>query len=311
MRAGWAALASASAFAIAGCAGSDQIATMDGNSSTSADPASRQGESAEALAQCLRDVGIAASTVDWENGQKQLQLDLDEPYLVGFPDGSTMRSPSSSQIDDGPEAALMESMEKLSVEYANEPLRPYLMISGVDRSDVFDACIKQGGYTDPEYSMTPTQELDAKREVIDATAGWIECARGNGYPAMDDIPAPKADHWRTTPMALLPAHVTETDIRALIDACPTFDLAAAMARDKALAELDANATEDDVKALNKKYPEPVTPFIGFDLPGFDGGRSPAGSEPDQATRDRMAALTALLYEVSDTYFASRDGSPSG
>ncbi|MDR1440930.1 MAG: hypothetical protein LBJ02_00805 [Bifidobacteriaceae bacterium] len=298
---------------LAGCSAKDGVASIDGSSPAPSGP--RQAERAENFAACLTKAGLAAQALDLGDGQKQLQIDVDDPYLLGLADGSSWSFPGTANQTDAAGRAAIAGMEELAAPYLTDDAAraarsedgsvPYLIVGALDRTEDLAKCLEQTGYESPQLDHSPERELEMKREVVDATIGWVECARQNGFPDMADPAAPRADNFQTLPTAVLPADVTEAEVRALAASCPTLDIAAAKARDDALAALPENASEADYAAVDRDHPDQSTPNVGFDVPGMNGDHS-GRVEVAPETLAHYESLWAILNEASDAYFEGKN-----
>ncbi|MDR3360615.1 MAG: hypothetical protein LBO20_08230 [Bifidobacteriaceae bacterium] len=186
---------------------------------------------------------------------------------------------------------------------------PYLIVGEDDHSELFATCLEESGYTQPEYKIDPAEEIKEKQASLEATNKWIGCARENGYPDMADPAPPKADEYQTQPMAILPADITEADLRALLKACPNFDVEDHKAADLETIEVlkkDPNMSDSETmkfyEELAKKHPGSIDPQIGFDAPGFNGNMGGAAGMPEDAEFERLSKLQEVLYEAMSAYY---------
>ncbi|MDR2380619.1 MAG: hypothetical protein LBE08_05500 [Bifidobacteriaceae bacterium] len=214
---------------------------------------------------------------------------------------------------DEPEESVTEPPvdESLEIEEGIPTTPPYLIVGDQDYTEDFVACLEETGFTTPEYTVDPNEELRMKRLYLEPTTEWIRCARENGYPNIKDPDPPKADEYQTQPTAVLPADITEGELRALLEVCPNFDPVDLAAFDKEAATIqdqDLSYEEylDLFEELYKKYPGALTPDIGFDAPGYNGDWTNTDTEAlSDAEAERLRKLTDVLYEQQNAYYESQ------
>jgi hypothetical protein len=220
-------------------------------------------------------------------------------------------STAATAPEESPEPGDAEETGEPEEEFEQPP--PYLIVGDTDHTEAYVKCLKTTGFTQPEYKPDPKEELKEKQRTLEATTDWLTCARENGYPNLKDPPAPKADEYQTQPMALLPADITEAELRALLATCPNFD-----AEDMAAGAKEAeNLFTDDMgytesmklyDELIEKYPGMIQPSLGFDAPGFNGDWSTVTEEtmegPDY---ERLSKLQMVLQEPIDEFYNTQYG----
>jgi hypothetical protein len=243
------------------------------------------GATAEAMRDCLADAGLNAVMVGRQDKRYEVEIrdayDADDVVWIDF-DSGIIAMPAERPIWL-PQAQL-DTLLNLDAP------SPALLVSGADYTEAYVECRSRTGYKIPERESDPRQEATNKLGMAQATNDWIACARKNGLPGMADVPPPKVDGWLTLPMALLPTDIAESELRALLDKCPAFDLEKQLEWDKA-AETDTAI-------------EPLFfPNIGFDADGFNGDSSrPAAGDGI----DRLRRLLALVDEAQLAYWDSLD-----
>jgi hypothetical protein len=184
----------------------------------------------------------------------------------------------------------------------------YLIVGDRDHTEAFVGCLDSTGYTEPEYKQDPKEELREKQRTLEATTAWIKCARENGQPDLKDPPAPVADEWQTNPTALLPADISEAELRALLAVCPNFDEEQTVAHDEEWEkeyreDMSMAEVNDLVDKLAAKYPLTWSPSIGFDVPGYRNSADWEGYEElSDADRERLDALQQVMQEASQAYY---------
>jgi hypothetical protein len=114
------------------------------------------------------------------------------------------------------------------------PAKALLIVDGVDHSDIYAACLDESEYDEnavyAAVDYSPMAELEPLYQLmIDASNEWAKCARENGFPTTKDAVMPKGEG---QPMALLPASITEVELRELLAVCPNFDPAIVEANEK-------------------------------------------------------------------------------
>jgi hypothetical protein len=253
---------------------------------------------AQAMYDCARTAGVPVAYQVVDGRPIMVAFAADAKVIAVEADGTGWTSG-----DVSPEEFAAAQREQLRATPAatpqpNAPAR--LLIDGVDYTEAWTACLTASGY-DAAASQaaaatgpTATTTLDL---VVAASNRWAECARANGFPETQDAHLPNGPG--ETPMAVLPAWITDVQLRQLLEACPNFDPAVEAAN----AELWSNVTEEDLAELGYLgYPNgyQAQPVIGFDYPAFDGG-DPAGTEPDPAVFRRLADLQDILNEARSAY----------
>ncbi|MDR2453726.1 MAG: hypothetical protein LBD51_04085 [Bifidobacteriaceae bacterium] len=341
----WFALPLAAALALTACAGGEGVATLGDKPQASQ---RSQAERARDMVKCLQDEGIAATFQEWDAEQADVGFDSGEPYVVSPGDGSAtsgageganteteadwdrvMRpvyemaakydpswldqyggeaAASAAAVEAPAEAEPADEGEIADEGFAEIP--PYLIIGDQDYTEAYTECLESTGFTAPEYKQDPAEELKEKQRTLEATNTWLKCARDNGYPNLADPPAPKADEYQTQPMALLPANITEPELRALLEACPNFnaeDMAAGMDEIEQIDSqfLSYSETMELYEDLMAKYPGMIEPSIGFDAPGFNGDWTAAFEETDSADLERLSKLQEVLSEAANAFYEAR------
>jgi hypothetical protein len=242
-----------------------------------------QAERAEAMAECLRAADIPATTFQQpgQGGQKELELDTGQSYLLWIGSGGMISSGDGADTSEQMEA-VHARQDQLRAKYktGESDYEPHLIIGEADFTEALAKCLEETGYTEPDRIVDPSAELQAKQRTADATATWAECARANGYPSVKDPAPPKADEFKTSPAAVLPGDITDAALLALLERCPPYpreSLEAALA----LAESLGPKPSDEDRAKVWQMAGETTPNIGFDLPGWDGsGAAYEETDPD-------------------------------
>jgi hypothetical protein len=289
------------------------------------------------MAECLTKAGIPAKTQSWDDakGQKQLELETDEPYTMSLADGGGITSAGNDpNITDADWEATSDRLEELAAKHqppqaeldsywaaweeaeknGEDPesipspkYQSYLIIGETDHTEAFSKCLKDSGYTEPVWENDPAEELKQKERTLEATNEWIKCARDNGYPNLEDPAPAKADDWETSPMAILPGDITEGDLRTLLGNCPNFDRATAEKMIDELIKLGPDASEEEQMELAEKYGDWVSPEIGFDLPGANGqpysfeSGDEGESEAEDPAYTKGQTLSAILWEEQNAF----------
>ncbi|MDR1295736.1 MAG: hypothetical protein LBK59_12440, partial [Bifidobacteriaceae bacterium] len=178
-----------------------------------------QVEQAEAAYSCLMDAGFAATIEDMPSGESWVWIESDDATIQVWEDGTNFYWSQGTLTDgDGP-AAQTEAM----VQAAKDSSYGYVVYMGdADRTADFAPCLEESGYEWPGLKwMDPEAQLEARHKSADLANEWAACARANGVPGVLD--AQVTDDPDLFPVALLPAGVTEAQIRHLLDTCPPWD----------------------------------------------------------------------------------------
>ncbi|MDR1824402.1 MAG: hypothetical protein LBR27_03580 [Bifidobacteriaceae bacterium] len=307
-----------------------------------------QKERAEYMARCLTDAGVPAGLDEegWGGDQASLVLEPEEPALLCtaatwgcriftagsyeeqmnadeaeweeawalyedvFDEWNEPRVEAVASADAEDSAAFDAAVTKDDLTSAWAGKASQLLYLGKDYGKEYDQCLAESGYTEPEWQTDPTEELKDKQKTADAGAEWAACARENGFPQVQDPAPPVADEWQTSPMVLLPSSITEEQLRALLQVCPSFDEEANSAADDAYDqawEEHGNDDSFDWGAFYDSLDYPTQPEIGFDTPGYDGNWD-AMEDVDPATQERLEKLNAVLWEAQNAYYEKRYGS---
>jgi hypothetical protein len=185
----------------------------------------------------------------------------------------------------------------VAVELAD--LEPFLQVDGVDHTETWVRCLDSSGYDENavwDSLYDPAVMTAFNQSTVDASNEWAKCARENGHPNVIDAHMPQSD--TENPTALLPASITEDQLRQLLAVCPNFDPAIEEANEKLFEEL-----ADDFFAMPEGYRS--QPNVGFDFPGFDGDYSQdqtSLSPETMATSERLSQLYAVLDEARMEYW---------
>ncbi|MDR1427403.1 MAG: hypothetical protein LBJ08_06565, partial [Bifidobacteriaceae bacterium] len=88
-----------------------------------------------------------------------------------------------------------------------------------DHTATYQHCFEDSSYTPPNTAADPADDLEWNQKVADVTNEWIACAREHGQPDLEDLTATANE----SVQVILPRTTTVAELRALIEACPTFD----------------------------------------------------------------------------------------
>lgn len=198
-----------------------------------------------------------------------------------------------------------EGQDEATLEEAqNKLMAPMLRLEGIDRTEDWVKCLEESGYSDQAvYDTIDTSASSAEyyQYIVEASNEWAACARQNGFPQTIDAVLPSDDY--SYPTALLPADISEVQLRALLEVCPSFDPAVEERNEELWNEMGDN--------YSGEFPEGFKgqPSIGFNYPNFDGTYDPnyvpssSTASPDQvATEERLNKLTDILYEAQMQYW---------
>ncbi|MDR1189654.1 MAG: hypothetical protein LBK95_19745 [Bifidobacteriaceae bacterium] len=289
---------------LAGCAQSDQVASIDRDgASPVVDPIAAQARAADEYVACLTGAGIPVETDPTGDGQTYVFIVPEGDHLMsggGGPTGVSGEEPAWMLEMAAKYDPTLANPEAYSASGAPVPdIEPYLIIGQTDFTEDFRACLETSGYTEPVNYPDPEAEVAAKQSYLQATLDWIDCARSNGYPNIDDPLPVKADEWQTEPMAVLDADMSQQALRELLAVCPNFDEAAQADQDQAVYALGAGPDEEDLAKAMDEHPY-SQPNIGFDLPGLDGDARP-GKPTDPPEDHGVYALFEILREARAAY----------
>jgi hypothetical protein len=253
---------------------------------------SPQRRGAEAYYDCLIAAGLPATLEPIDNGDAFVAWEeTGHDVLVSTPLDGGMSLPGKSDPDD-------PAFEDMANEFWNSVAADNtyaLMIDGVDHSDTLESCYTESGYVAPGSVMDPGEELKAKQAFADATNTWIECARDNGFPNMQDVTA-EVDNWATSPDAVIPLATPSEVLRAALEACPNFD------PEKATRE---NAPDFDWE--NEHVPDPS--IIIEPPPEWSDASINTMSPEVEESADVLHynELSEILYEKSNEFWESLEG----
>jgi len=295
-----AALALAAVVTLAGCTAGDPALPRLGDITPSASPGA---DDLVAVAQrfhdCLTDADLPATYEKDEAGRPTRVAFDDSAAVVGVDrDGATFFSAALDQTE-------------FSQFFADHDVtKPALQVNGIDQTATWTACLDQSGYSlratfDTRSNDVYTQEM--WRHVVDSSNQWAACARQHGLPETKDAVLPT--DYRSTPMALLPASITEPQLRQLLLDCPNFDAE----QEKKNEELQARATGSDPAAASIPDGVVLAPVIGFDYPGFRGNFNEVSfglaRSPDP-TAARLTDLAAILTQAAADYYMAQGATPA-
>jgi hypothetical protein len=275
---------------VANCSGGDrQVASLDGG--TNGGPTGQtQAATAQAMRDCLNAAGVPAVTVQLDEEHASIDFESDGVYQLQGPTGTVRSGPGKREVT----VEEWERGETKRAEHEREytapdgTVSPFLFIGDEDFTLAWVTCLDRTGYSEPDPAADPGDELRQKQLWAAVSAEWAQCARDNGVLAAKDPEAPVADNYETIPTAVLPSTIQPDELRALLRVCPNFD------PDGGLETVEGEAYVSG---------EAIDPFIGFDLPGYDGSRPPNTGVVDEATASRIAELQAILNESLAEFYA--------
>jgi hypothetical protein len=183
-------------------------------------PPSDQGLRAEAFYSCLLEAGLPATInrLEW-TGDAEVDFEREgHDTMLVIPRQSGFLWAGKSGGEDG---QFDPAEQALWQQHVDDPSY-FLVIDGVDHSDVLESCLQDSGYVDPGHDTDPAEELADKQPIAEATNTWIACAREHGMPDLED-PTVQADNYATYPAAVIPLSTTAQELRALLEVCPNFD----------------------------------------------------------------------------------------
>jgi hypothetical protein len=259
--------------------------------------AKTQVERAEAAYSCLTDAGFPAIIEDMPTGESWVWIESDDTVIQVWEDGNNFFwSQGTWPLAEGPEAqdeyrAHMEAMTRA----AKDSSFGYVVYVGdADRTADFGPCLAESGYEWPGLQWRdPEVQLAARRESAELANEWAACARANGVPGVLD--AQVSEDLDLFPVALLPAGVTEAQIRGLLDACPPWDKEI----EEANQEANLAGRTEDLRGQ---------PSIGFDIEGYREQDEPGPSPED---KEIYQPLYDLLWSVRSSYYAAQPDADLG
>ncbi|MDR2565760.1 MAG: hypothetical protein LBC97_06810 [Bifidobacteriaceae bacterium] len=294
--------------ALAACSDRGNVPTLnqDGRAvapRTQAEEIADQARGAEELLDCLAAAEIPAATESWYgDGQLHVVIDVKNDYILSWGQMPEFSEPLSDALlamaeKYDPHAAMIREISAGGSPPAVEDVEvaPYLIIGARDHTEDLRQCLQSSGYTEPIDYPDPADEIAAKQATLSATLSWIECARANGYPNMEDPEPVQADDWQTEPRAVLPATITEGAMRALVEACPIVDEQAWVAHYQALIDLGQAPSAEQFREVEIQYPL-NQPNIGFDVPGADGRYRPGARTGDPFPDSVVRAFQVIQAE---------------
>jgi hypothetical protein len=264
----------AAASLVACGAADDEVATLSGSLGPSVD--SRQAGSAAEMVDCLVAKGVPAVLTPWPDGQAELDFASGESWwLCQEQDGMCYGGGGDGQSAEEARAAA-KTIERFEEKYRDDLGVGYLLTEFADYTEEYRACTAMIDYIPPTVPSDPGQELDFKLAQAEAGNLWIACARDNGHPNLPDVAVPKADNYATWATVRLPMTITPGELEILLGDCPITD-----------------------------YGTEQWPYIGFDLPGWDG------LEPYRYVRDLTAEEQAKLDPLLDVLSPHIPSAPPG
>ena len=287
-----AALSAAICFALASCSGpNSDVATLHGKGASS-NPQT-QIEQARAMVKCLEEAGVQAELSEGGGDQADVSLAVNDSSQYSFDGeswGTTYAATETSAEEDWQaKEAVWDQMRQPYQDADGSVKQPFLFIGEEDHTEAFVKCIDQTGFTPPQYQADPAEELKQKQIVAKANAEWTECARGNGLPGIKDPDPPKVDNWETYPTVVLPSTITEAQLRALLEACPSFDRKAQEEYDK---QFESPGNDP------AKIPDPpAQPQISIDYPPDLNWEN-----TDDPVLKRLTALEEILHAEQMDYW---------
>jgi hypothetical protein len=290
---------------VGGCASEvPDVASISGQSNVAAVDNARQRATAESMAQCLVNGSVDAVTRELEDGPRQLMVlpANDGPlWQLCWGDGCTLGGGQDLPAEDV-RATVMHFEELGAARDLDNPTPGsirWLIIDGVDRTETWTDCATATGYSRPNYFEDRAIELQRKARIAEAGAEWAACARENGFPNALDPDAPVADNWKTEPSAVLPGAITAEQLRALLAACPAFDVSARAEADLALAQ------NPDLPDAEYWRIAGENPSISFDLPCLDR----SNEDCVDANLDQELRLYQVLEEEQNRYLEQLNANP--
>jgi len=247
---------------------------------------------AKKLHDCLTDAGLPAIYENDEDGR---------PTRVTMDDSVPAVGIDAEGMPFGNQTGFESKADQFFT--THDGTKPALEVNGVDKTEPWTTCLDQSGYSlmaTFNTSANSAANQEYWRLLVESSNQWAGCARQHGFPQTKDAVMPTDD--QSSPMALLPASITEPQLRQLLIDCPNFDAE----QEKKNEELYQQATGSDPGAAAIPDGVVLTPSIGFDYPGFRGNFNeyPVGTDqsPDP-TAVRLMDLMNILYEAANEYYS--------
>ena len=278
------------ALALGACGGNPDLPSLGGATSSGT---SALEQAARSYFDCMTAAGLPMELMpDSDGAMVMVQISFEHEYWLRDPDTGIMQINSPAD-DDASRQAQDDFMNGTG---------PALIIDGIDHTDVYVACRDQSGYDWEEAlsNMRPDPEMVAKQ--VESNNNWAACAREHGWPDIQDSVMPAVNS-QEYPQVVLPATITEDQLRQLLVACPNFD----PGRMDQMAEWARSHPE------SRDYPPGwlPDPAIGFDDSTLPASVDESPGPEEQAAIDRFMRLQDILYEAQQAYFKThdRDGNP--
>lgn len=274
------------ALGCSGGTGQGEVATLA--TPSGAVPNTEQGLGAAAMVDCLRRSDVPAVLEQWDDGQAAVVFDSPNAlWEMCRRDDGMCSGGGGENLSDPSTVKSQETLDLVARPYMAEwaALPPervgvdILIIGDADYTPVYEVCLAESDYQVPIVPINPAEEIAQEQAVATRSNEWAACARENGLADLNDADPPKADDWRTTPTIALPVDISDTLLRAVIEACPPFDLG----------------------ARERKEPA-VDPNLGFDVPGWDGRGKLLSGAVDRETSVRISELVDIIYEPLERFF---------
>ncbi|MDR1512155.1 MAG: hypothetical protein LBS56_01535 [Propionibacteriaceae bacterium] len=258
---------------------------------------------AQAFYNCLSDAGLPVEYGEPIDGRSVMVTFDDEVPAMWVGKGGAIGL--TSAVPEAEAQAFFDQIYQVNEDtptdaaFDSADLEPLLQVDGVDHSETWARCLDSSGYDENavwDSLYDPAVMTAFNQSIVDASNEWAKCARENGHPNVIDAHMPQSD--TENPTALLPASITEDQLRQLLAVCPNFDPAIEEANEKLFEEQG-----DDFFAMPEGYRS--QPSVGFDFPGFDGDYSQdqtSLSSETEATYERLSKLSELLYEAQMEYW---------
>jgi hypothetical protein len=256
-----------------------------------------QAESALAMTACLVDGGIDASAEDMGDEEGQLRLELGKSgafyhYAIGG-QGQTGGGPEGLSEEDYERG--IKKVEELAEQHSSRDEQDFLIVGEADHSDTWRKCLEASGYLEPVWQVDPAAELKFERRLAQAGTEWATCAREHGYPKIADPHGAVADNGQTEPTVLIPASMTVTELKSLLQACPNYDIEAHRAAVEALASNQGGGDLGDMESID--------PPISVDGDCYQAdGVTPAEGKCSKDELSHQDELEQVLNEASERFF---------
>ncbi|MDR0365346.1 MAG: hypothetical protein LBH68_00715 [Bifidobacteriaceae bacterium] len=173
------------------------------------------------MVDCLLDAGIPADLSPLDGTQYKVELTTDESFYVCSSAGCMLSVARNVRASESQVEALESKYQAMQARYGEDEGALYLFVGDADLTDAYRSCIDETGYVDPTIAIDPGQQAHDLEMQFEATLAWVECARENGMPLLDDPHRPSVGQEVTQGSAVvLPLTTDLVALRGVLAECP-------------------------------------------------------------------------------------------